>query len=326
MPLTNAKCTNCGGSLQVDSTKKAAICPFCNEAYIVEEAINNYNISIDTINVNDDRAAKSRIEAGEAFLKLKQWDKADEAFIDACDLTPQNYLGWWGRIRALSGEFSLYVDELDAKKDSIAFRRSKKEQMESLYSSLDVFIPDDKKESIYKEFNKYIKIVNSTIEKAIDKNKACNDVLNRSIEEAEAKLNETEEKKKQYSRNYQRTDRVHALRSRGLGTFTTFVFIGSIIALFISKSAIPAIILGALVFSFILAKILDNNSKHSNQVNQEKEGECNKQLSFIRDDLKTKQVAKEILNHESVLRSSHKNESYIKPAAELLQKIIESVK
>lgn len=45
MPLVNAKCPNCGGTLQVDSGKDAAICPYCGSAFIVEKAINNYNVS-----------------------------------------------------------------------------------------------------------------------------------------------------------------------------------------------------------------------------------------------------------------------------------------
>lgn len=45
MPLTQAKCTNCGAELEVDSAKDAAICPYCNSAYIVEKAINNYNVT-----------------------------------------------------------------------------------------------------------------------------------------------------------------------------------------------------------------------------------------------------------------------------------------
>lgn len=42
MPFVNAKCPNCGGTLQVDNSKRAAMCPFCKEAYVVEDAINNY--------------------------------------------------------------------------------------------------------------------------------------------------------------------------------------------------------------------------------------------------------------------------------------------
>ena len=58
--LVPAKCTGCGAALEVDNREKAAICPFCNNAYIVEQAINNYNIKMNgnlnvgtaTINVN----------------------------------------------------------------------------------------------------------------------------------------------------------------------------------------------------------------------------------------------------------------------------------
>ncbi|MBQ7345438.1 MAG: leucine-rich repeat domain-containing protein [Oscillospiraceae bacterium] len=45
MPLVNAKCTNCGAALTVDASKDAAICEFCGSAFIVEKAINNYNIT-----------------------------------------------------------------------------------------------------------------------------------------------------------------------------------------------------------------------------------------------------------------------------------------
>ncbi|WP_409969391.1 leucine-rich repeat protein [Bengtsoniella intestinalis] len=45
MPLVAAKCTNCGASVNVDNAKDAAICEFCNTPFIVEKAINNYNIS-----------------------------------------------------------------------------------------------------------------------------------------------------------------------------------------------------------------------------------------------------------------------------------------
>ena len=41
MPLVNAKCTNCGGTLTVDASKEAAICDYCGSPYIVEKAIQN---------------------------------------------------------------------------------------------------------------------------------------------------------------------------------------------------------------------------------------------------------------------------------------------
>ena len=50
MGLVVAKCTNCGANLEVDEKLDAAICPYCNSAYIVEKAISNYNIG--SINAN----------------------------------------------------------------------------------------------------------------------------------------------------------------------------------------------------------------------------------------------------------------------------------
>ena len=46
MPLVNAKCTNCGGSLQVNSEEDAMVCPYCGSAFVVEKAIHNYNINV----------------------------------------------------------------------------------------------------------------------------------------------------------------------------------------------------------------------------------------------------------------------------------------
>ena len=42
MPFVQAKCVNCGAALEVDDTKDAAVCPYCNTPYIVEKAIRNY--------------------------------------------------------------------------------------------------------------------------------------------------------------------------------------------------------------------------------------------------------------------------------------------
>lgn len=58
MPLVKARCTSCDGELQVDSSKDAAICPYCGTPYIIEKAINNYNKTVNNnfnganINVN----------------------------------------------------------------------------------------------------------------------------------------------------------------------------------------------------------------------------------------------------------------------------------
>ena len=46
MTITAAKCTQCNANIQVDSSKDAAICEHCNTPFIVEKAINLYNMTV----------------------------------------------------------------------------------------------------------------------------------------------------------------------------------------------------------------------------------------------------------------------------------------
>lgn len=77
MPFVQAKCPECGGMLAVDNSKKAAVCQFCGEAFIVQETINNYitnNITNNNtthnygegavVNVFEDNSKDFVIEAG----------------------------------------------------------------------------------------------------------------------------------------------------------------------------------------------------------------------------------------------------------------------
>ena len=50
--FVKAQCTNCNAPLEVDVAQSAAICPYCNMPYIVEQAVNNYNVSVNTGNMN----------------------------------------------------------------------------------------------------------------------------------------------------------------------------------------------------------------------------------------------------------------------------------
>lgn len=50
MSFVQVKCPECGGMLAVDANKRAAVCQFCGEAFVVQEAINNYNEYNETVN------------------------------------------------------------------------------------------------------------------------------------------------------------------------------------------------------------------------------------------------------------------------------------
>ena len=56
--MVPAICTQCGATLEVDPSLEAAVCKHCNTPFIVEKAINNYNVKFANIehadNVNID--------------------------------------------------------------------------------------------------------------------------------------------------------------------------------------------------------------------------------------------------------------------------------
>lgn len=95
MALVPAKCTQCGGNIEVDNTHEAGICKFCGTPFVTEKAINNYNTFVTnnfagaTINVlgaNEEnllvlaRRANDSSNTEEAFHYYKK----------VCELNPNN--------------------------------------------------------------------------------------------------------------------------------------------------------------------------------------------------------------------------------------------
>ena len=115
MPLVNAKCTNCGGVLQVDDSKEAAICPFCESAYIVEKAINNYNItnnlnvsnSVVNVYIEQSFDTKGFLKRAKQALKFYQFKEAAEIFKSVLDKEPQNQCASTGIMLCIAMEACL---------------------------------------------------------------------------------------------------------------------------------------------------------------------------------------------------------------------------
>ena len=60
--MVPAICTQCGGTVEVDKTQETAACPFCGASFIIEKAINNYNVKFATI----EHADNVNIDVGDA--------------------------------------------------------------------------------------------------------------------------------------------------------------------------------------------------------------------------------------------------------------------
>jgi len=125
MPMVQAKCENCGGILAVDSDLKAANCPFCGTAYIVQDSINYYNstVNIDNssianvranvVNINDERTSEGRLKAADAYMQINKFDEALREYKEVTRLTPHNYRGWQGMIEAFTCRFGRRIRTRD---------------------------------------------------------------------------------------------------------------------------------------------------------------------------------------------------------------------
>ena len=80
-----AVCPKCGGQLQVDPTQEAAVCQYCGTPFIVDKAINQYNIQnatiehADNVTINQKGAAESFFDfAGEQMNRSREEHRIDK--------------------------------------------------------------------------------------------------------------------------------------------------------------------------------------------------------------------------------------------------------
>lgn len=116
MPLVPAKCTQCGATLSIDSAQDAAICSFCNTPFVVEKAINNYNVTNNTnigavehLHVEDARSVESQFRSAEALMGLRDYYKAFESFKALADDHAYEWRAWWGMARAKTCDYTNLV-------------------------------------------------------------------------------------------------------------------------------------------------------------------------------------------------------------------------
>ena len=66
--MVPAICTQCGGTVEVNKDEETAICPFCGASFIIEKAVNIYNVQhaniehADTVNVDVSGAVKEVLD------------------------------------------------------------------------------------------------------------------------------------------------------------------------------------------------------------------------------------------------------------------------
>lgn len=132
--LIPAKCTNCGGQLTVDAKQKSAICPFCNSSFIIEQAINNYNVQVNgnmnigsaTININGLNTA-NLVARAVAFESQNNFKTALEYFDRVLDIDINNADAIQGIKRIKRKQIDIYIQSLLSK--AISFEKVNKFDM-----------------------------------------------------------------------------------------------------------------------------------------------------------------------------------------------------
>lgn len=141
MPLTPAKCTNCGGILEVDSAKDAAICPFCNTPYVVEKAINNYNsiCNVNAASVNFvERNADELFKHTQTLIGLGAYEAASKKYIQMMESFPADSRGWTGTVQlAVEHHTPLSGGETHLNPLKVALKLGDKEFLNWLYQNFD---------------------------------------------------------------------------------------------------------------------------------------------------------------------------------------------
>lgn len=152
--LVLAQCTNCSATLEVDASQSAAICPYCGSAYIVDQAISNYNINVNgnmnvnsaTINVNGLNSdnllqrAKKFEQEGDLVNALDYYNKVLDV-----DITIQEAQEGVERVKRLIDTYvymkckansGFTYGVLELMRDRLVFRSNKGKENAYLFSSI----------------------------------------------------------------------------------------------------------------------------------------------------------------------------------------------
>ena len=72
MDLVKAKCTTCGGDLDVNPEAECLICKYCGSPFIVSKAINNYNTTVNNTVVNNIKADNVIVNTFDVKAEIKK--------------------------------------------------------------------------------------------------------------------------------------------------------------------------------------------------------------------------------------------------------------
>jgi len=94
MPFLPVKCTNCGGSIELDDQREKGFCMYCGSQIVYKEAVQKMELS-GVVSVKGVADKEKLLQNAEIFVKLKEYKKASAILLRVTDDYPEDYRGWW---------------------------------------------------------------------------------------------------------------------------------------------------------------------------------------------------------------------------------------
>jgi len=101
MAFVAAKCTNCGGELQLDDNLKTGYCMFCGSRVVIQEAIDLKKVQIEgKVSVEGLATVENLLMRGNQSMEAGEYKKAEDFFEQVINIDAKNHAAWWGKFSA----------------------------------------------------------------------------------------------------------------------------------------------------------------------------------------------------------------------------------
>lgn len=97
------RCDFCNGQLVMDKSREFAVCEFCGTKYMketiqdkIQEIRGQVSITGAVETVTGDAEKERILKNAETYIRIKEFDKAIQAYQQIIKQFPEDYRGWWG--------------------------------------------------------------------------------------------------------------------------------------------------------------------------------------------------------------------------------------
>lgn len=200
MAFVPAICTQCGAQIEVDDSHEAGICKHCGTAFITEKAIFNYNMSVNSVNVDNAVFNINNESADILFKRFETLEKLDDVrAVDASEelirKCPDDYRSWISKmilrtddVKKVSEKIKKGVIDIGLKGFIVNSLIKNHEEVIDFFNKANIVASNDfEKDAIdryKKEYDKIYEEYQRIVQKGTDNARICNNFKRKTLEKA----------------------------------------------------------------------------------------------------------------------------------------------